>query len=48
LESLKAGSETSLAYNYFICPVCGNTYDAATVDEKCAFCMTPKEKFIVI
>ncbi len=30
---------------YLVCPVCGNTYDAAAVDAKCAFCGTPKEKF---
>jgi rubrerythrin len=48
LEALKSGSESSLPYTYYVCPVCGNTYEEGSVDEKCAFCMTPKEKFIAI
>jgi rubrerythrin len=48
LEALKANAEKTLPFQYAVCPVCGNTYDNAKVDEKCAFCQTPKEKFIVI
>lgn len=47
LEALNAGGEKSLAVQWFVCPVCGNTYDLATVAEACDFCMTPKEKYIV-
>jgi rubrerythrin len=47
LDALKGGSEKTLAAQWFVCPVCGNTYDAATVTTACDFCMTPKEKFIV-
>jgi len=46
LESLKANTENTLPVQYLVCPVCGNTYDKAMVDEKCAFCQTAKEKFI--
>lgn len=47
LAALNATGEKSLAANWFVCPVCGNTYDAATVAAACDFCMTPKEKFII-
>ena len=48
LAALESKTENTLAYNYYVCPVCGNTYDKATVDEKCAFCGTLKDKFIVV
>ena len=46
LTVVKAGGEKSLPVNWFVCPVCGNTYDAGTVASACDFCMTAKEKFI--
>jgi rubrerythrin len=46
LESLKANTENTLPTQYLVCPVCGNTYDKAMVDEKCAFCQSDKAKFI--
>jgi rubrerythrin len=48
LQALQSNSENILPYSYAVCPVCGNTYDLANVDEKCAFCQTPKEKYIII
>lgn len=48
LEAVKSGSEVNMPVEYFVCPVCGNTYDKATLDAKCAFCQTAKEKFIII
>jgi rubrerythrin len=48
LEALKLNSEKTLSFEYAVCPVCGNTYEMATLDEKCAFCQTPREKFIRI
>lgn len=45
LTTLNSGGENSLPAKWFVCPVCGNTYDAATVTNACDFCMTPKEKF---
>ncbi|HEY5471491.1 MAG TPA: ferritin family protein [Bacteroidales bacterium] len=46
LEGLNSGAEKTLPLNWFVCPVCGNTFDAASVTAKCDFCLTPKEKFL--
>ena len=46
LEALKSEGEKGLPANWFVCPVCGNTYDFGTVTKSCDFCMTPQEKFI--
>lgn len=48
LEALNATAENTLPAEYAVCPVCGNTYDKATLDEKCAICQTSKEKFIIV
>jgi len=48
LNALNSNSETNLPVEYAVCPVCGNTYDNANVEANCAFCMTSKEKFIII
>lgn len=48
LQALNSMAENTLPVGYAVCPVCGNTYDQAMVDEKCAFCQTSKEKFILI
>ncbi len=47
LAALNSGTDNTLPAQYAVCPVCGNTYDGAFVDDKCAFCMTAKEKFIM-
>ncbi|HZK62403.1 MAG TPA: hypothetical protein VFC41_10010, partial [Anaerovoracaceae bacterium] len=47
LEALNGDGEKSLPEQWFVCPVCGNTYDIGTVTPACDFCLTPKEKFIV-
>jgi rubrerythrin len=46
LSALNAGGEKSLPLQWFVCPVCGNTYDLNTVVSACDFCMTAKEKFV--
>jgi rubrerythrin len=46
LASVSAGGESSLPAKWFICPVCGNTYDITTVGAECDFCMTSKEQFL--
>jgi len=46
LAALNAGSESSLASKWFVCPVCGNAYDAGSLTDACDFCMTPKEKYL--
>jgi rubrerythrin len=48
LKALKAKAENTLPFEYAVCPVCGNTYDKANMDAKCAFCQTPSEKFIIL
>jgi len=48
LAALDSKTEKTLPYVYAVCPVCGNTYDYATVDEKCAFCGTSKDRFIKV
>lgn len=48
LQALTENAENKLAFEYAVCPVCGNTYDKAAMDEKCAFCMTKMEKYIII
>lgn len=46
LAAISGGGEKSLPVKWFVCPVCGNTYDSGSLTAKCDFCMTPKEKFI--
>jgi rubrerythrin len=48
LEALNTNNEKAMPLQYAVCPVCGNTYDNAKLDEKCAFCQTGKEKFLMI
>jgi rubrerythrin len=47
LQALQSTTENTLPTNYAVCPVCGNTYDQNSMDEKCAFCQTGKEKYIL-
>jgi len=46
LAAISGGGEKSLPAKWFVCPVCGNTYDEGSVTAKCDFCRTPKEKYI--
>jgi rubrerythrin len=46
LDVLNSGSETGLPLQWMVCPVCGNTYDLASMPAACDFCMTKREKFI--
>jgi rubrerythrin len=47
LDALKSGNDKSVPGEWYVCLVCGNTYDVGTVKAACDFCMTPKEKFEV-
>jgi len=47
LTELNAGNEQNLPKRWFVCPVCGNTYDLASIKNACDFCKTKKEKFIM-
>lgn len=48
LEALNANAENTLPAGFAICPVCGNTYDKASADEKCAFCQTSQDKYVIV
>jgi len=48
LDALNSKAENTLAFEYGVCPTCGNTYEKAGLEEKFAFCQAPKEKFIII
>jgi rubrerythrin len=48
LQALNMKNESTLSFEYAVCPVCGNTYAKANMDAECAFCMTPSERFITI
>lgn len=48
LTAVNAKSDKELAKEYFVCPVCGNTYEAGNVEKECGFCMTPQERFISV
>jgi rubrerythrin len=47
LKNLNSKTENTLPSEYAVCPVCGNTYDKANMDGRCAFCQTPSERFII-
>lgn len=47
LVALKTNTLNTLPVGYAVCPVCGNTYDKAKMDKKCAFCQTSQDKFIL-
>jgi rubrerythrin len=46
LDALNAGGEKTLPAKWFVCPVCGNTFDEGNVSKACDFCMTPQDKYI--
>jgi rubrerythrin len=48
LEALNANAQNTLPMEYAVCPVCGNTYNKAMLDQKCAFCQTGNDKFLLI
>ncbi|MEI6887803.1 MAG: rubrerythrin family protein [Bacteroidales bacterium] len=46
LTALGKNDIKSLPKIYWVCPKCGNTYDQAKPEDKCAFCYTSRDKFI--
>lgn len=48
LAAVKSNTENTLPFEYAVCPTCGNTYDKATLMEKCDFCGAANDKFIMI
>jgi len=47
LAALKANQLGTLALQYFVCPTCGNTYDAPP-PKRCRISMTDSERFVKI
>jgi rubrerythrin len=47
LTALSSVGEKNLPATWFVCPVCGNTYDNTSVTAACDFCMTTPDKFVV-
>jgi len=43
---ISKGNENGLAFVWYVCPVCGNIYNATDVKESCDFCLTKKANFI--
>lgn len=48
LEAFNANAENMLPFEYFVCPVCGETYNNTDVKENCVLCMTSNLLYIVI
>jgi rubrerythrin len=48
IEALKNKKTKELAFEFYVCPKCGNTYDKNNVKDFCELCATPKDKFNVI
>ena len=48
LQTLKSNAENTLSFEFAVCPVCGNTYEKATMDASCEFCMTGQDQYIII
>ncbi len=48
LEALNTKTEGKLPYHYFVCPVCGDTFDDLSKVENCDLCGTSKELFLDI
>lgn len=46
LEMVTSGSESALPSGWYVCPVCGNTYDALNVKDPCDFCLSGKQMFL--
>ena len=47
LGDINSNTMKTMPSVYFVCPVCGNTYEASA-PRRCDFSLTPKEKFIKI
>ena len=45
-DAIQKGNETGLSLTWYICPICGNTFNATDIKPKCDFCLTLKENFI--
>jgi rubrerythrin len=48
LDALNAGTPPAAPVPWYVCPVCGNTYDEATMKAACDFCGTKRSAFITV
>jgi rubrerythrin len=44
--ALAKGNEAGLPDTWYICPICGNTYNPNNIKANCDFCLTKQESFI--
>lgn len=47
LAALSNDVEKAVPAEWFVCPVCGNTFDTYVVIDPCDFCMTPKTEYLI-
>lgn len=47
LDALKNNKTQDLFSQFFVCPVCGNTYELVNVMDFCELCATKKDKFFI-
>ena len=47
LIAINGGGEKSLPATWFVCPVCGNTYNNTSVTAACELCLTSPSRFLV-
>lgn len=47
LAALNGAGEKSLPANWYVCPVCGNTYNSSSVPQACDFCMSSSNTFLI-
>lgn len=47
LDAVNGSGESLLPLGWYVCPVCGNTYDQTAIADACDFCMTSKDKYLV-
>jgi rubrerythrin len=40
------GNETGVSYTWYVCPICGNTFNTNDVKEVCDICLTKQVNFI--
>lgn len=45
-SALTVNNESTLPFKWYICPLCGNTYNTTDLKEICDLCLTQQENFI--
>ena len=46
IASITKENGTGLPYTWYVCPLCGNTYNLNDIKANCDFCLTKQENFI--